>query len=536
MKEKIRKFGPYVLLGFCFFMLVFLNAFYLEHWLDSDMAAEMIFSRLLAEDGHIFATPDWYYSTEFRFLYTHLFMGPLFCILDNWHVIRMLTNIIFYILLLTSYFYFMRPFKIARHWVVLTAAILLLPFSETMMLHMQLGNTYMSHVIILFFFFGMYLRLCKKGELRKGRRWEITVLYSLLAVICGVSGVRYLLALQCPLFLTALLYLVKSEEFQSFRIQPSKGSLMAAAKSSGAGYLYYSILGVAGCVIGYGINVLWVSRQYIFQTYDATNFISVYQGVMLSRLQDAIGSLLMLFGYIPDKGVISLRGIITMIAFVLIAAGVYCTVKVYRRSTGNRFFVTLFLIVTFLLNSFVFVFTTSTLVPRYYITVMVFLLPVFALFFEEEKLVFDKWAVGLLIAFCFLASTGKTVLSFMTTDKNADKHAVTDFLVAEGYDFGFATYWNGNIITELSNGAVEIANIGDAEYLDYFKWSSPKRYYEEGYREGEVFLLLTAEEASCFAETQAVQNGEKIYEDGNYVVLLYDNTDSLRSYAASREE
>lgn len=536
MREKIRKFGPYVLLGLCFFMLVFLNAFYLEHWLDSDMAAEMIFSRLLSEEGRIFATPDWYYSTEFRFLYTHLFMGPLFRILDNWHIIRMLTNIIFYVLLLTSYFYFMKPFKIARHRVVLTASVLLLPFSETMMLHMQLGNTYMSHVIILFFFFGMFLRLCKKDELKKGRKWEITILYSLLAVICGVSGVRYLLALQCPLFFTAFLYLVRSEEFQSFRKKPSKDGFSVAAKSSAAGYLYYSILGVAGCVIGYGINVLWVSRQYIFQTYDATNFISVYQGVMLSRLQDAVGSLLMLFGYIPDKGVISLRGMITMIAFVIITVGVFCTVRVYRRSTGNRFFVTLFLIVTFLLNSFVFVFTTSTLVPRYYITVIVFLLPVFALFFEEEKLVFDKWSVGLLIAFCLLASTGKTVLSFMTTDKNADKHAVTDFLAEEGYGFGFATYWNGNIITELSNGAVEIANIGDAEYLDFFKWSSPKKYYEEGYCDGEVFLLLTTEEASCFAETQTVKKGKRIYADGKYVVLLYDNAESLLGCAASRTE
>ena len=41
MKTKIAKFGPYVLLGLIFLMLIFLNIFYQDHWLDSDMAAEM---------------------------------------------------------------------------------------------------------------------------------------------------------------------------------------------------------------------------------------------------------------------------------------------------------------------------------------------------------------------------------------------------------------------------------------------------------------------------------------------------------------
>ena len=98
MKSKIAKSGPFVLLGLIFLALVFLNAFWQDQWLDSDMAAEMIFSRLLAEEGHIFGTSDWYYSTEFRVLYTQLVMTPLFSFMDSWHLIRMLTNITAYVL------------------------------------------------------------------------------------------------------------------------------------------------------------------------------------------------------------------------------------------------------------------------------------------------------------------------------------------------------------------------------------------------------------------------------------------------------
>ena len=124
----IRNYYSYFILAAAFGVLLFWNAFYLENWLDSDMAAEMMFSRLLSEEGKLFATTGWYYSTEFRFLYTHLIMGPLFRICNDWHLIRMITNVIFYLLLLLSYFYMMAELPAEKNRKVLGGAVLLLPF------------------------------------------------------------------------------------------------------------------------------------------------------------------------------------------------------------------------------------------------------------------------------------------------------------------------------------------------------------------------------------------------------------------------
>ena len=539
MKSKIAKSGPFVLLGLIFLALVFLNAFWQDQWLDSDMAAEMIFSRLLAEEGHIFGTSDWYYSTEFRVLYTQLVMTPLFSFMDSWHLIRMLTNITAYVLMLLSYFYMMKPLKVRRSLTVLTGAILLLPFSETMITHMQMGNTYMVHVILLFFFFGMFLRLVKREESHLVRMWVIRILYVLLAVIFGLSGVRYLLAMQCPLLLASFIYLMGADEFQMFRrqfgVSHSVGNYWKRIwKSDKAVYLYYSLLGALAAVAGYGINVLWVSRKFVFQTYDATNFIAVYQGVLWERAQNALGSLLMLFGYIPDKGFLSLRGLITLIAFVLIGIFCYCGVRTWKdckKSYGQRFFVILFLAVAMAVNVFVFVFTTSTMVPRYYITILIFVLPVLAIYFGGEEPLLDRTVAGLILALCLCMSTAKVTLSFLTVDKNADKREAAAYLEENGYDFGFATYWNANIVTELTDGKVEVGNILDPESLEYFKWSSPVKYYEEAYHQGEVFLLLTAEEAQAYEEARALQNGEKVYEDGKYVIFVYENAHELMSFA-----
>lgn len=527
MRKKFGKVIPYVLLGGIFLLLILLNVLYQLHWLDSDMAAEMMFSRLLAEEGRIFATPDWYYSTEFRFLYTQLIMGPLFRILDNWHVIRTITNIVFYIFLTASWFYFIRPLRVKRSLTVLAAVILLLPFSETMMTHVQMGNTYMPHMIISFLFFGMFLRLAAEKGLKKARRAELIVLYSVLAAICGISGVRYLFVLQCPLALAAFLFVLRSERFQTFRRKMNRRHFGEIVIGEEFRYFCYSLLGIAGSVAGYAVNVLYIGKKYVFQTYEATLFIPIYEGELFDRLQNAVGCLLMLFGYIPERGVLSLRGIVTVSAFVILFLFIWCTAKVFREAKGSRFFTVLFLVTAFCLNFFVFVFTTSTMVPRYYLTVFIFVLPVLCFYLEGYSPGFDKAAVAVLLAGCLILGTAKVVLSFVTVDKNAEKYQVAEFLRENGYHFGFATYTNGNIVTEITNGEVEIANVGDPEHLEYFTWSSPVKYYEEGYCEGEVFLLLTAEEESAFSGVSALQTGERVYGDGSYAVYLFDSVGTL---------
>ena len=122
--KTLKKQIPYILLGATLLLLLGLNIISQDHWLDSDMAAEMIFSRILAGEHQMISTTNWYYSTEFRVLYTQLIMGPLFRICNNWHVIRTITNLVFYGLMLASYYYFMKPLKVSRGLTVLSSCLL----------------------------------------------------------------------------------------------------------------------------------------------------------------------------------------------------------------------------------------------------------------------------------------------------------------------------------------------------------------------------------------------------------------------------
>lgn len=112
----------------------------------------------------------------------------------------------------------------------------------------------------------------------------------------------------------------------------------------------------------------------------------------------------------------------------------YVTVKSGKteQSTGFRSLITLFLKVSFVLNLFVFIFTTSTMVPRYYITIFIFALPVLCFYLEEEQMPFDRLAVTALLTICLILGTGKTVMSFLTVDKNETKRPVAQFLAETG--------------------------------------------------------------------------------------------------------
>lgn len=562
----------WAVLAAAFTLLLAMNVLWGDHWIDSDMAAEMIFSRLLADEGKWIATENWYYSTEFRVLYTQLIMVPLFHLLEDWHVIRVLANGITYLLMLGAYFYCMKPFRIRRSTVVYSSVILLLPFSETFLTHMQLGNTYMWHVILILFAFGMFLRLSQPGEMRRGVLLVTGILYVALSVVCGLSGVRYMLALQVPLCITAGIYILKSGEFALLRREFSADQFRAQIRQVLSGerlsYLLCSLLGLLCAGIGYLINVAVLGRKFQFQMYDATNFIRIFQGVLLERTQDTVGNLLQLFGYIEEKGFLSIRGLISLLAFGFLGGIVFLTVRCSRllaaeskgcmtaeqeisaggsagksdreRPDGQAAeaqrrcarllhsqFLLWFFVTAFILNTFVFLFTTSTIVARYYITVFLFVLPLLCIYYEYERLPLDRLLLSFLLCGALGLATAKCVYSFADKDKNEDKKPVAAYLEEQGYTFGYASYWNGNIITELTDGAVEIANIHEIDRMDMFTWSSPVKYYQEGYHSGRTFILLTAEEAEKYAQVPVIMAGEVVYEQQGYVVLHYDSAEEL---------
>lgn len=541
-KKPWADLGAIIAVVCSYLILIVLNSFWGNHWLDSDMAAEMIFSKLLAEEGRIIATPNWYYSTEFRVLYTQLLMTPLHYIIENWHVIRVITNAVFYLLMLGSFFFACKPLKLKKRNVWLCSLALFVPVSEAVMTHLQMGNTYMSHVILSFVTFGLFLRLCDKEDTSKKKiLWG--ALYGALTVVLGLSGVRYLLDLIVPMLLTAIFLWVLGKEFQAFRKETNIGTLRTLVCSRKTEYIKFGVLGLVLAGVGYVINALFVSKVYQFQTYDTTNFIKIQEGVFFDRVQNALGELLQMFGYIENKAFLSLRGIVTIVAFVMIVVLAYVWKKcmTYRKSEEissaedqteeKRSFTVLFAGISLVLHLFVFIFTTSTMVDRYFIPIAIFFLITIAIYMEWEKVKFDRLVVGILLIACLIFAGTKTYYSFVTNDKNETRYEMAEYLVDEGYTFGYASYWNSNIMTELSHGALEMANLWSIDSMGDFKWSSKVSTYNN--KEGKVFLIVAKDEINYLASYGMLEKQPVIFENADYTVLHFDSQADFMAYRAT---
>ena len=530
-----------ILLSGAVLILIVVNVLWGEHWINSDMAAEMIFSKLLAEEGKLIASSNWYYSTEFRVLYTQLVMAPLHHILKDWHVIRVITNVVFYVLMLASFYFVCKSLKIRRRNVWLCALALFVPVSEALMTHLQMGNTYMSHVILCFVTFGLFLRLCEREQMQhKGRYIVYAVWFAVICAVLGISGVRYLLDVLVPLVITAYIFVIRSSDFMALREEPSKMHLKGLIKAKQVTYLFVSFAGLVCGGIGYLVNALFISKMYPFQTYDTTNFIAVHEGVFWDRVQNALGELLQMFGYIENKAFLSLRGFITILAFVMIATLGFTWVKsmcyslvqsaspVEPAEQNHRRFTVLFAGVSFVLHLFVFVFTTSTMVDRYFIPIAIFFLLTLAIYMEWEGLVFDRVVVCLILGGSLALAGVKTYYSFVSNDKNADRYEMAEYLVEEGYTFGYASYWNSNIMTEVSDGALEMANLWSLESLGDFKWSSKMSSYEP--KEGKIFLIAETGELEALKEYDMPEKQKIIFENESYCVFHFDSQAEFLAY------
>ena len=103
-KKKLYEYGFAIITGVIILCLVLFCIFKPDNLMHSDTTAEVILSKLLADENKL-VTTSWFYSTEIRIVYSQLLMVPLFKIFDSYRLVKFLSVFIFYILMLWAYFF-----------------------------------------------------------------------------------------------------------------------------------------------------------------------------------------------------------------------------------------------------------------------------------------------------------------------------------------------------------------------------------------------------------------------------------------------
>lgn len=501
------------------------------------MASELILEQSLSERNQMFHS-GWYYSTELRILNTLLVRAPLFKIFSDWTTVRTVGNALLFCFMLCSYLVLLKYLKVDLEFSLLTAAMLLCPFSRIWLNIMYEGAYYIPHVTITFFYLTLFLMVEKTGhEANRIKKRGILAGYLLLSVILGMSGIRYMLNIQLPILMTSALLVLFNRNYQEIREKPTAENLKKALKWKPTLYFLLSLIGAAVTVLGYFISERLLSRVFRFHSYSNNKFKIFSEVPLLTQFSKLTEDLLGLLGYSQGVKLFSLQGIRNIAVLLLLLLFILMFIKILntKNLSYEKKFTAVFFISSFLISSATFI-LLDTYTSRYYIPVLAAAVPAAAIYWQEEEKKLDRIFIG---GGCIAAALIIGLLvwkeyAFDCRDNKNNREDVLAYLLDNDLTFGYATFWNGNVLTELSNGEVEVAGVStiNKDSISYFQWLTFAKYHEPGYHEGKVFILLAKSELETFQSTELSKEGELAYQDSGYTVYVFQDNQPIYSRIA----
>jgi hypothetical protein len=482
---------------------------YGRQWLDSDMASEMILGDLLAKENRM-VTSSWVYSTELRLVYQQLFYMPLFKLFEEWRVVRTITTLLNLIVLLASYFFMMKQFAVSKKTALLTSIFLILPVSYVYWNIVLFGGYYVFFIAMFFCYLGLCAILLDSGGQSKiKKRNAAFVFFALLSVIFGAGGVRSLMDIQVPLFITAIgAYFFRKE----VRLV-SKPVLISAA-------------GLALCAAGYAVNFL-LHIFYRFHSHHgaATTDLS---GVFAQKLGDFLYSFILFLGFTPNAKFMTPQGLLSFASIIVCFLIFYEAARIIKTRPDSNVSVIcvyfmLFYAVSTAYHIALFQFLEEDLISQHLIPTQILYIPALAVIFEFVKKSMSERKAALFlsgIVFTILCTGMMRLYSLPEYDRTTYRMEAISYLEKNDLRFGFASFWNANVITELTNGRIEILGLHYDDYHRIHVWLYPVAYEDPAYYAGETFLMLTQDEWKNIHD-EKLSGRQPDYEDEYFVIFRY---------------
>lgn len=542
--------------------------------LDSDASSELVLAQLLSRQHAILST-DWFYSNELRVVQTNLVFAPLFALFEHWHTVRLMGVMLLQSMLVLSYAYLCKQLRVGVRAFLLSATLLLLPMSISYGRIVLYHTYYLPYITLGFLIVGLYLSVMygRRNVRRKaGQAARLAALMALCFAAC-LGGIRLLMVTLSPLVLAAF-----SRVWQQEKHSETGAPEWSPQEADGDGFVrratiphlqakwrgvLLALLATLAGFAGYWVNQHVLAGLYQFRQYDDTTlgFLSV------ETLPALVQAYFAQFGYQGQRALLSPEGILSCGAILaglfLLAQGIGAfaskATQPERCTQGDPDasapLVLLFFPAALLVMVAVFVFTVGNAqYELYLIPVAVWAIPMLGVLMKRgshtgavqsaRRVLLSLTCVALLAnglfnnAF-FRDPQAKPVqysgLSMQEVDTAQRMSGVLSFLQENGYTLGYATFWNGNILTELSDGHIAMASIRfDLPEANpaYYNWLTSKQYRDPNFvRAQKVFILLRGDEEEAFYETALYELATPpVYEDETYIVYGFDS--SLDPYHA----
>ena len=513
---------PFLWLAFWFCLYSYLLMHASASLIDSDMASEELLGRLLSYHPGIFLK-DWYYSTELRVFNSQLFFEFFFFFTDSWHTVRVLTSLTLAVLLLLSYLFLAQSLAIRRSTALYSAPLLIAPFSPVYAKYVLVGLYYMPHIILAMLSAALILHV--RSAQRKG--WPSLLVLAALSFLSGLGGSKDVLTFYVPMVLACLLSERKSGRKPLFSPATFKqGSILIRLFSCYTGRALFALLWSGA---GWAVLKLILEKRYHFQHMEDLALEEFSAG----RLENMIHGIMDNFAWRSGAPVFSLRGCTSLLGLLL---GLLVIRAAFRAVRTGRQPVVLQILLSYWFLSVCVVSVAILLTglmaddrDRYYLVSMAFLVPAAAVWSDQKTIPGRcQQAVRVIPLLGMLLFAGVGYLDLADQDNTAELRNAAAAVEQAGYSEGFATFWNNNVLTELSYGTLtmtdfELAGAGAFPLDNRYAWLAPASALNHVPR-GRFFVILD--------KTNEYENGW-IPQFENSGVLPDDNGNSLQNTPTS---
>ena len=285
--------------------------------------------------------------------------------------------------------------------------------------------------------------------------------------------------------------------------------------------------------IGYLINSKILSNYFTFFNYEDIEF----KTFDINRLVVLINGFILNYGY-QVGGVLSATTIVNTIAAVNILFSIYAIyypLKHKEMVSDAYYRFALFILFDYLIFVLLYVFTNMAYVDRYYLPLTILYIPLITLFFNEVEInIFNinkKYIYVLFVLMVFVQGV-VYMYSYNNFDGNVEQREILKVLEDNDYKNGYASFWNGNVYTELSNGEIEFWVFQDTDlenvqsFDELYQWLQIKDHMSNK-SSGKVFVLLSNEEYKSTPLKKYLNEDNVIYNSGNYIIFGYDSYEEL---------
>jgi hypothetical protein len=526
-KTRGKRILPWLWFFGCMAALLIFMQWRTDYVLNSDMASELVLANLLAKENAILSQ-NWYYATELHVWFSQLIYAPLFKVFADWHTVRMVGSFVLYALVLLGYYYLCRRLRIAR-WFPWTAPVLMLPVSTLYFQYAVYATPYTFYIANAFFILAMTLHW-SQSKSRAGRA-ALACGVGALSLLTGMNGPRYLMDFYAPLILAAAVLLFRD---RNALLKDGRVRLKANARFS---FLLFSVFSGLCAAAGYLFNIGVLSHRYDFYHYESIHFANL----TFAKLEAVINGWLHTLGYSAVGALLSVHAAQNLFYLgltVLIIMAIRHGMKHPRLySDGEQTVVWLFTLSALIFIG-VYLTTDAAYFERYDLPIAVFALPAVALFLNRVgwRPIWKRTVCALLVC----AVTFNAALAYHALwqeDDTGELRAISSLLTEKGYREGYASFWNANVMTELTDGDIDVRCWGSNSTTDlitvertmpWLQWKA----HETTKPEGAVFVLFNNREREAFTIVENLDEGAILYRTDEYVLYGYDSYAALESDAS----